>query len=138
MKKKYILAIDTTSDETGIGLVGEGKPKIILWVSHRNQSKELLPKIDGLLKREKVKLAELKWVVVNLGPGSFTGLRVGISTANALGYGLNIPVIGKANLTGEINHRIETLLKLKTSTKKFKQVLPHYGRPPRITAAKNN
>ena len=134
--KKYILAIDTTADETGIGLVGESKSKILTWVSHRNQSKELLPNIDKLLKKEKISPAELKWVVVNLGPGSFTGLRVGISTANTLGYGLNIPVLGKANLDGEINNRIKTLFKLKASTKKFKQVLPHYGRPPRITLPK--
>jgi len=136
MKKKYILAIDTTTEETGIGLLGESKPKIMTWVSHRNQSKELLPNIDKLLKQEKVKLTELKLVVVNLGPGSFTGLRVGISTANALGYGLNIPVIGKANLIGEVTNRIENLLKLKTQTKQFKQTLPHYGRPPRITFPK--
>jgi tRNA A37 threonylcarbamoyladenosine modification protein TsaB len=136
MNKKYILAIDTTADETGIGLMGDSRPKIVTWISHRNQSKELLPKIDKLLKREKVNLAELKWISVNLGPGSFTGLRVGVSTANTLGYGLNIPVIGKANLNGDVTTRIETLLKLKTQTKKFKQILPHYGRPPRITLPK--
>ncbi|MBU1082942.1 tRNA (adenosine(37)-N6)-threonylcarbamoyltransferase complex dimerization subunit type 1 TsaB [Patescibacteria group bacterium] len=136
MDKKYILAIDTTNEETGIGLVGENRLRIVTWISHRNQSKELLPNINKLLKKEKISPAELKWIVVNLGPGSFTGLRVGVSTANTLGYGLNIAVIGKANLDGEITDRIEALFKLKTLVKKFKQVLPHYGRPPRITLPK--
>ena len=38
---------------------------------------------------------DLKEVEVEIGPGSFTGLRVGVSVANALGYSLNIPVNGK-------------------------------------------
>ena len=136
-KKEYVLAIDTTESDTGIGLIGPNVLKIKTWVSIRNQSKELLPNIDKLLKNNKVKSEQLKWIVINLGPGSFTGLRVGISIANAFGYGLNIPVIGKSKLDGTAEQRIESLLKLKTIKKTFKQVLPEYGRPPRITKPKN-
>ncbi len=136
-KKEYILGIDTTEDATGIGLIGPNVLKIKTWTSIRNQSQELLPNIDKLLKNNKIKPEQLKWVAVNLGPGSFTGLRVGISTANTFGYGLNIPVIGKSKLTGDIKSRIEALLKLKTTKKTFEQVLPEYGRPPRITKPKN-
>lgn len=136
MKKEYIVAIDTTESDTGIGLIGTDIYDIQTWISYRNQSKELLPKIDKLLRKHKIKPEQLKWVSVNLGPGSFTGLRVGISIANTFGYGLNIPVIGKSNLEGDIKTRVEALLELKTTSKSFKQVLPEYGRPPRITKPK--
>lgn len=149
MNKQFILAIDTTEAHTGIGLAatgpkstparrGERVTKIKTWVSQRNQSQELLPKIDQLLKVNQVKPEQLKWVAVNLGPGSFTGLRVGISTANAFGYGLQIPVIGKDNLTGDTKSRIQQLLNLTTRIKKFRQVLPVYGAPPNITRSKEH
>ncbi len=137
INKKYILAIDTIESETGIGIAKNIGNDIKTWISIRNQSKELLPNIDKLLKKNKIKPEQLKWVAVNLGPGSFTGLRVGISVANTFGYGLNIPVIGKANIAGDVKVRIESLLKLKTTGKLFKQVLPEYGRSPRITQPKN-
>jgi len=136
MNKTYILAIDTTAAQTGIGLAGDKLNKITTWLSKHNQSQELLPKIDKLLKTNKIKPAQLKWVTVNLGPGSFTGLRVGISVANTFGYGLQIPVIGRAHLMGETSARIQQLLELTTKVKKFRQVLPLYGAPPHITQSR--
>ncbi|OGB85041.1 tRNA (adenosine(37)-N6)-threonylcarbamoyltransferase complex dimerization subunit type 1 TsaB [candidate division Kazan bacterium RIFCSPLOWO2_01_FULL_48_13] len=135
-EQKYILAIDTIEANTGIGLIRESKTKIVTWVSERNQSKELLPRIDRLLRAAKVKPERLKWVAVNLGPGSFTGLRIGLSIANAFGYALKIPVVGKSNLTGTVKERVKQLLTLKSKTTKFKPALPAYGRPPRITKPK--
>ena len=85
-----ILGIDTSRPETVIGLNG----KIVSWISQRNQSKELLPKIGELLKSQKVPKEKVRGVVVNLGPGSFTGLRVGVTVANGFGYGLKIPLVG--------------------------------------------
>jgi tRNA A37 threonylcarbamoyladenosine modification protein TsaB len=136
--RTYILAIDTTEENTGIGLAGESLTKIKTWLSQRNQSQELLPNIDSLFKANKIKPEQLKWVVVNLGPGSFTGLRVGISVANAFGYGLQIPVLGKAHLVGNTPDRIEQLLQLTTRIKKFQQVLPVYGSPPHITSPRHH
>lgn len=59
------------------------------------QSQNVLQLIDKLLKEKKFKLKDIKEIEVKTGPGSFTGLRVGISVANALGFALNIPVNGK-------------------------------------------
>ena len=137
VKKEYVLASDTTESDPGIGLIGPNILKIKTWVSIRNQSQELLPNIDKLLKKNKIKSEQLKWVSVNLGPGSFTGLRVGISIANTFGYGLNIPTIGQANILGDIKNRLKVLLELKTASKFFKQVLPEYGRDLRITKPKH-
>lgn len=138
MSKEYILIIDTSDKATGIGLIGNGILKTKLWTSNKNQSEKLLPYIDKLLKKNQVKPKQLKWISVNLGPGSFTGLKIGVSVANAFGYGLNIPVIGKDHLEGTTGDRIKQLMDLKTTSKKFKQVLPTYGKPPHITKPKNN
>ena len=51
--------------------------------------------IDKLLKRNKISPADLDEIEVSTGPGSFTGTRVGVAIANALGFGLDIKVNGK-------------------------------------------
>ncbi len=88
--KNNILGIDTATEETVIGLNDE----VISWVSNRNQSKELLPAIDKLIREQKLTPKKIRGVVVNIGPGSFTGLRVGLTVANGFGYGLKIPLVG--------------------------------------------
>ncbi len=85
-----VLGIDTAQAETVIGLNDD----VVNWVSDRNQSKELLPAIDKLIRSQKLTPQKLRGVVVNIGPGSFTGLRVGLTVANGFGYGLKIPLVG--------------------------------------------
>lgn len=65
------------------------------------KSQKLLPFIVEVLKKEGASLEKIKEIEVNTGPGSFTGLRVGVSVANALGWGLGIPVNGKDLKKGE-------------------------------------
>lgn len=59
-----------------------------------NHSECLLPEIAGLLKKSDVTPAELDLIVCTKGPGSFTGLRIGISTAKGLAAGNNCPMVG--------------------------------------------
>src|SRR5258708_13553664 len=59
------------------------------------RSENILSSIDKILKKNKVGLKDLNEIKVNPGPGSFTGLKVGISISNALGFALIIPVNGK-------------------------------------------
>jgi len=90
-----ILLINTTTEKTAIGLAKNGK--LIahkIWTSHQNQSQELLPEIDKLFSKTKTNPRRLKAILANIGPGSFTGLRVGLSIANSFGFALNLPVIG--------------------------------------------
>lgn len=61
----------------------------------REKAQVVLPTIERLLMKHKVALKDIDEIRVNTGPGSFTGLRVGISIANALSYALNIPVNNK-------------------------------------------
>lgn len=60
-----------------------------------HQSQKLLELIDQVLKKERKSLKDLTAIEVNLGPGSFTGLRVGIAVANALGWALKLPINGR-------------------------------------------
>ena len=54
----------------------------------------VLPLMEELLKKHKLQLSDLNAITVNTGPGSYTGIRVGISIANALGFALQIPING--------------------------------------------
>lgn len=71
--------------------------KVVKSLSKDNEygSQVLLPLIDKILKQEKMDFKDLDGIEVEIGPGSFTGLRVGVSVANALCFALNIPVNGK-------------------------------------------
>ncbi len=62
-------------------------------------SQKLLPFIDKVLKKNKLTIKDISGVEVNTGPGSFTGLRVGVAVANTLGFVLKVPVNGE--LTNE-------------------------------------
>lgn len=58
-------------------------------------SQVVLPMVEELLAKKGQKMADITEIEVNVGPGSFTGLRVGVSIANTLGFVLKIPVNGK-------------------------------------------
>lgn len=99
MKKANItLTIDTTdSAQTIVQIKRKGKllSEVVEKTDQRTKSQNALPLIEKLLKQQKLQLADLSAIDVNPGPGSFTGVRVGVSIANALGWILSIPVNGK-------------------------------------------
>lgn len=94
-KGKLCLRIDTR-DQKQI-TVSLKKEKVIKTLSKQRGlgSQVLIPLIDRLIKQQGMELKKLEGVEVETGPGSFTGLRVGVSVANALGFALGIPVNGK-------------------------------------------
>lgn len=88
-----ILSIDTSTDEYKFMLFApDGKAKE--FSAKRDDNKDALFFIDQLLKKNKVKVKDLKAIAVFQGPGSYTGLRVGISIANVLAFALEIPAVG--------------------------------------------
>jgi len=96
-----ILFIDTSSNkEITVGLQIEGKKSVINQIIDHRKAQVVLPLVEKLLKDHKLELKDITGIKVNAGPGSFTGLRVGVSVANALGYLLKIPINGKK--VGEI------------------------------------
>lgn len=86
------LKIDT-SDTEKIKISLDGKTYSTS--SRKQKSQKLLGFIVEKLEEKKTDLKNITEIEVVLGPGSFTGLRVGVSVANALGYALKIPVNGK-------------------------------------------
>ena len=93
-----ILYIDT-SDRDGI-VVGIDQ-KMFEAQARQNASQKLLPFIDTVLKKQGRTLKDITEIKINTGPGSFTGLRVGVAVANALGWTLGVPVNGKNLDKGE-------------------------------------
>lgn len=88
--------------------------------------------LQKFLKKQKVKPTDLEKVVVCSGPGSFTGIRVGVSLAQALGFALNIPVIAVAK-----SKVPKDLTKLHT-LKAGKTLNLNYGQKPNITKPGKN
>lgn len=90
-----ILKIDSTiTDQVKVEIVSQTF-KFSSIEKRTKGSQVLLRQILILLKENKKNMKDINSIEVNVGPGSFTGTRVGISIANALGYALNIPVNGE-------------------------------------------
>lgn len=93
-KEPQVLYIDTSdSSKTIIGL----DEKRWEFETKEHKSQQLLSLIDKITKNGNL-IDKIDAVEVNLGPGSFTGLRIGLAVANTLGFTLDIPVNGKRQL----------------------------------------
>jgi tRNA threonylcarbamoyladenosine biosynthesis protein TsaB len=91
-----ILTIDTSSNQKiSIGLDIDGHKTEISEDSTILRSEAALPVIEKLLSKSNLEINQITEIKINKGPGSFTGLRVGVAIANALGFLLKIPVNGK-------------------------------------------
>jgi tRNA threonylcarbamoyl adenosine modification protein YeaZ len=86
------LFIDTTDNKKTV--VGLDK-KTWQVATKKHQSQQLLGLINKILHKKRNSINQITEIEVNLGPGSFTGLRVGVSVANALGWALKIPINGQ-------------------------------------------
>lgn len=127
-----ILTIRTDKPEAEIGLFdGDSKIAYETWQAHRELSNTIHTKIKALLESQGKRLEDLQGIVCFQGPGSFTGLRIGITVADVLAYGLSLPIVaaqgedwiaeGEQRLQDGGNDRI---------------ALPHYGAPVHITQQK--
>ena len=95
MKQHIILFIDTSHQDTAkVSLEVDGKRHEKMSQSRVMKAQMVLPLIEAICKEHALKLTDLSEICVHEGPGSFTGLRVGISIANMLGALLGISVNG--------------------------------------------
>jgi tRNA threonylcarbamoyladenosine biosynthesis protein TsaB len=93
------LAIDTSTAIASLALSVEGEVQAELtWHAGRSHTTELMPSIVHLLHLAKVEIGDIEGIVVAKGPGSFTGVRVGMSTAKGLCFALGIPLVGISTL----------------------------------------
>jgi tRNA threonylcarbamoyladenosine biosynthesis protein TsaB len=96
------LATDTTSDVAGVALMlDDGLLGEVTWYAHQSHSRQLLPALDWLLGHLGREKTEIGAIAVCLGPGSYAGMRVGLSSAKALAYGLDVALVGIGRLAAE-------------------------------------
>ena len=89
-----ILAIDTSTDYLSVAIT-DGAKVLARYhkPSHRNHSRLLVPTISNLVRNAGLKLNDIGGFCVSIGPGSFTGLRIGVVTMKGLAYALNKPIV---------------------------------------------
>jgi len=128
-----ILTMRTDKPEAELGLFEDEKQLTYeTWLAHRELAETIHIKIDRLLKSKQKELKNLQGVVVFKGAGSFTGLRIGITIANALADALKVPIVsttaddwivtGIAKLANGLNEKV---------------ALPEYGGEPNVTLPKH-
>jgi len=94
-----ILAIDTSNEALGIALSQEHEVIAeFVSVSKKKHSKRLMPAIVQLMKNADIKPEDLSKIIVAKGPGSYTGVRIGLSIAKTMAWSLKIPIVGISSL----------------------------------------
>ena len=130
----YLYINTTERDSFEVALVGESgviRKKTVQ--SHRKHSEKLLASITQMLKQAELSLRDIQGIAAVKGPGSFTSLRIGITTANALAYGLSVPIAGidkSDNYTGFTSKLFSKRLRNPSI------IVPEYGLEPHITESK--
>ena len=96
----YILNIETSTKACSVALHKNGELIVCREdvTANFSHSEKLLKFISELFSDEKLSISDLDAIAVSMGPGSYTGLRIGISTAKGLCYGLDIPLISISTL----------------------------------------
>lgn len=126
------LTIRTDKPEAELGLFqDDGKLAYSSWPAHRQLAETIHHKIKELLESQGRGLKDLQGVAVYKGPGSFTGLRIGLSVANTLADSLGLPIVSE---TGET--WIEQACARLRKGGNEKIALPEYGAEPHITEQK--
>jgi tRNA threonylcarbamoyladenosine biosynthesis protein TsaB len=128
-----ILTLRTDKPEAEIGLFHNTTQLAYLtWPAHRELAETIHLKIKELLTSQTKELYHLQGVVIFKGPGSFTGLRIGMSVANALADGLSIPIASEGG-----DDWIQSGLARLAEGKGQKLAIPEYGAPPNTTKPKH-
>lgn len=98
------------------------------WPAHRHLAETIHTRIKDLLRENDTTIQQIDALVIYRGPGSFTGLRIGISLANSLASSLSVPIVGESG-----DCWIETGIKQLLNQYNDRQVTPLYGGDPHIT-----
>jgi tRNA threonylcarbamoyladenosine biosynthesis protein TsaB len=97
-KPGLLLAIDTSTTQAGVAVYDGQVRAELLWTAGRNHARQLMPAIRSMLDQLGCAPSGLTVVAAARGPGSFTGLRVGLAAARGLAFALGIPLYGIGSL----------------------------------------
>ncbi|TYK64434.1 tRNA (adenosine(37)-N6)-threonylcarbamoyltransferase complex dimerization subunit type 1 TsaB [Colwellia echini] len=92
------LALDASTEACSVALEVNGKMFSRYELCPQSHSLRLLPMIDDVLQEANIKLTELDGLIFGQGPGSFTGVRIGVGVAQGLAFSANLPVVGVSSL----------------------------------------
>lgn len=96
----YQLLLDSSNVYLSVGLAKEGKViDKVYYEAWQRQSEMMVTEVENILNRNNVDKKELDSVVVGMGPGSYTGVRIGITIAKTIAYALNIKIYAKSSLS---------------------------------------
>lgn len=124
-----ILTIRTDKPEAEIGLYSDTTQLAYeTWQAHRQLAETIHQKITDILLSHDKQLADIQGIACFQGPGSFTGLRIGLTVANALAYSYGLPIVASQDPSW-LETGLLRLLAGETDT----QALPFYGADPHIT-----
>lgn len=94
-----VLAIDTSNQVLGVAICKDGEIKAEYTANiKRSHSVGLMPAIDHIMKETETTPDQLQRIAVAKGPGSYTGVRIGLSTAKTMAWSLNIPIVAISSL----------------------------------------
>lgn len=96
--KPGLLAIDSSTDQAGIALATPGGVVSHSWPAARAQTTTMLPEIDRLVREHEMVPADITGIAVATGPGTFTGLRVGVAIAKGIVAASQVPIVGVPTL----------------------------------------
>ncbi len=89
-----LLAIETTGELCSVAILKSEKIFYEVGIAEKNvHSEKLMPAVENVLELSGLELKNLKAIAVSVGPGSFTGLRIGMSVAKGLAFGSGLPII---------------------------------------------
>ena len=100
-----ILALDTSTLVSSVAIASSEKliAELILQTK-LTHSEVLMPHIEQILAMTKLEKADLTGIAVSIGPGSFTGLRIGLAAAKGMAYALKLPIVGVSTLEALAYH----------------------------------
>ena len=123
-----ILLLDTSTSECRLTIVEGERSVEHHWEAGRTLARDLLRYLRDRLDEQNATVHDITGIGMMKGPGSFTGLRIGLAVANTLADGLNIPIVGE---TGEDWRN--TVLRRLNMGENDRIVLPLYGGEAHIT-----
>lgn len=106
----YQLLLDSSNTFLSVGLSKDGKViDKICYQAWQRQSEMMVTEIDNILKRNKIEKNDLDSVVVGIGPGSYTGVRIGVTIAKTIAYALHIKLFAKSSLSLQKHREFPTI-----------------------------